>query len=219
MTILLNFKVEEVHKLGQPPASVATSPKLSDKELSDNKVTQLYWALLMTVFYLVFSLMLLQGILTKNASNMLPFFCLQLFDFVLDLLWLFGHLIVSSDINKLELEFVSAIIADIADIIAVSSMMRAELPPHRQILPQRQPGHLVLHHPGHLRDGPHGPVLLHRRRLVVLPLRDRLALSDAADDARRSSRRRTAPERHLGARPVEGDSLPQEWPETTDAED
>ncbi|VUZ42088.1 unnamed protein product [Hymenolepis diminuta] len=88
-----------------PPASHKSdvvkiaAPKASGLPRCTDRRTNTYFSLCLALISLAFGYLLVHGVISRQPAHLLPFFCLQVFDFVVALICMLGYMSSASDIS------------------------------------------------------------------------------------------------------------------------
>ncbi|KAM7539917.1 hypothetical protein Aperf_G00000038921 [Anoplocephala perfoliata] len=77
---------------------IASSKALTDPRCIDRR-TNTYFSLCLALISLAFGYLLVHGVISRQPAHLLPFFCLQVFDFVVALICMLGYMSSASDIS------------------------------------------------------------------------------------------------------------------------
>ncbi|VDM34903.1 unnamed protein product [Hydatigera taeniaeformis] len=76
-----------------------TTPKSSSVPRCVDRRTNTYFSLCLALISLAFGYLLVHGVISRQPAHLLPFFCLQVFDFVVALICMLGYMSSASDIS------------------------------------------------------------------------------------------------------------------------
>ncbi len=74
-------------------------PKASTSQRCIERRTNPYFSLCLALISLAFGYLLVHGVISRQPAHLLPFFCLQVFDFVVALICMLGYMSSASDIS------------------------------------------------------------------------------------------------------------------------
>lgn len=75
-------------------------PKASIGNRCVERRTNPYFSLCLALISLAFGYLLVHGVISRQPAHLLPFFCLQVFDFVVALICMLGYMSSASDISQ-----------------------------------------------------------------------------------------------------------------------
>ena len=74
-------------------------PKALGRAFCADRRTNTYFSLCLALISLAFGYLLVHGVISRQPAHLLPFFCLQVFDFVVALICMLGYMTSASDIS------------------------------------------------------------------------------------------------------------------------
>ena len=74
-------------------------PKTLDRAFCADRRTNTYFSLCLALISLAFGYLLVHGVISRQPAHLLPFFCLQVFDFVVALICMLGYMTSASDVS------------------------------------------------------------------------------------------------------------------------